>query len=220
MEREIKIEKIRNLISYLNKTTYSQDIKIVMIDNAECLNLNSSNALLKALEEPLKNTFFFIIHDSSFKVLETIKSRCIEFKILFNNEQKVKILDNLINFYNIGSYNKLKENLYFDTPGNIIRYLFLLKSNNSLDFEDNKLKVALFFLEELRKDKNKDNLFNFTFFLQLFYNNLLSIKKNSVNLILHNYSKILNLLNDMSKFNLDEKNVLISVENLIKNDAK
>ena len=58
LENEIKIEKVRDLISFLSKTTYKDDIKIVMIDNAEYLNLNSSNALLKALEEPTINTFF------------------------------------------------------------------------------------------------------------------------------------------------------------------
>ena len=36
--------------------------KIVLIDNAEYLNINSSNALLKSFEESHKDTFFFIIH--------------------------------------------------------------------------------------------------------------------------------------------------------------
>ena len=57
----IKIEQTRNLLKYLNKTTYLKDIKIILIDNAEKLNLNSSNALLKALEESLYNTYFLII---------------------------------------------------------------------------------------------------------------------------------------------------------------
>ena len=40
----------------------SKDLKIVMIDNVEHFNLNSSNALLKCLEEPQNNTFFFFIN--------------------------------------------------------------------------------------------------------------------------------------------------------------
>ena len=47
---EIKIDQIRHLITFLNKSTYSKDLKIVLIDSAENLNYNSSNALLKALE--------------------------------------------------------------------------------------------------------------------------------------------------------------------------
>ena len=64
LEESIKIDQVRNLLKFLSKSTFSRDIKVVMIDNAEYLNLNSSNALLKALEEPSKNTFFFIIHNN------------------------------------------------------------------------------------------------------------------------------------------------------------
>ena len=60
LEKNIKIDQVRDLLKFLNKTTYSRDLKIVMIDNAENLNLNSSNALLKSLEEPPHNTFFLL----------------------------------------------------------------------------------------------------------------------------------------------------------------
>ena len=63
LEKNIKIEQVRNLIKFLNKSTYSRDLKIIMIDNAECLNLNSSNALLKSLEDNQINTYFIIIHN-------------------------------------------------------------------------------------------------------------------------------------------------------------
>ena len=60
LSSDIKIEQIRKLNQFLNKSTYSRNLKIIMIDNAENLNLNASNALLKSLEEPPKNTFFFL----------------------------------------------------------------------------------------------------------------------------------------------------------------
>ena len=65
LDENIKIDQVRNLLKFLNKSTFSRNLKIIMIDNAEYLNINSSNALLKALEEPSSNTFFFIIHNSS-----------------------------------------------------------------------------------------------------------------------------------------------------------
>ena len=58
-DKNIKIEQIRKLLQFLNKSTYYKGIKIVLLDNAEHLNINSSNALLKAIEEPSKNTYFF-----------------------------------------------------------------------------------------------------------------------------------------------------------------
>ena len=221
LEKEIKIEKVRDLISFLSKTTYKNDIKVVMIDNAEYLNLNSSNALLKALEEPTINTFFFIVHDSSFKILETIKSRCVEFKVLFNKDEKIKIFDSLVNFYNLSSISFLPhEYLSFDTPGNLIKYLLLSKDNEIPNFLVNKLDIVLYFLDELKKNKTKENLTNLIFFIQIFYNNLLLSRNNNINYFFYNYSKILVLLNNMFKYNLDEKSVLISVENVLKNDAK
>jgi len=65
-EKDVKIEKVRSLLRFLSKSTYSKDLKIVMIDNIENFNLNSANALLKSLEEPRNNTFFFIINKKIF----------------------------------------------------------------------------------------------------------------------------------------------------------
>ncbi len=96
---DIKIEQIRNLVNFLNKSTYKKNLKIVMIDNSEYLNLNSSNALLKSIEEPQSNTFFFIIHNSALKILDTIKSRCCEFKFSFTLTQKKNILTKIIDQY-------------------------------------------------------------------------------------------------------------------------
>ena len=87
----IKIENVRNTLRFLNKSTYSKDIKIVLIDNAEHLNVHSSNALLKALEEPNNKTFFFIIHNNLRKILNTIKSRCIEFKFIIPMSKKKEL---------------------------------------------------------------------------------------------------------------------------------
>ena len=67
-EENIKIENVRNNLRFLRKSTYYSNIKIVLIDNAEYLNINSSNALLKVLEEPNDRTYFFIIHNSASKI--------------------------------------------------------------------------------------------------------------------------------------------------------
>ena len=68
-----------------------KDLKIVFIDNAEYLNLNSSNSLLKSLEEPSRNTFFFIIYNDASSIIDTIKSRCIQFKFHFIFIEKKRI---------------------------------------------------------------------------------------------------------------------------------
>ena len=55
-----KIEHVKKLFKFLNSSTYKKNLKIIYIDNSENLNINSSNALLKALEQPSPNTYFFI----------------------------------------------------------------------------------------------------------------------------------------------------------------
>ena len=48
----IDINQIRDLISKLNKSSFNQKPRFILIDNIEFLNTNSINALLKVLEEP------------------------------------------------------------------------------------------------------------------------------------------------------------------------
>ena len=59
-KKSIEISQIRNLINNMNKSSFNSKPRFVLIDNIEYLNLNSINALLKILEEPSQNIFFFI----------------------------------------------------------------------------------------------------------------------------------------------------------------
>ena len=97
----IKIDQIRKLLLFLNKSTYYKSVKIVLLDNAEYLNINSSNALLKAIEEPSKDTYFFIINNDSQKIMNTIKSRCIDFVINFNFLEKKNIFNKISQTYSL-----------------------------------------------------------------------------------------------------------------------
>ena len=55
----IEINQIREMILNLNKSSFNNKPRFVLIDNIEYLNLNSINALLKILEEPSKDIFFY-----------------------------------------------------------------------------------------------------------------------------------------------------------------
>ena len=63
-EKMIKIDQVRDLITFTSKSTYSKGMKIVIIDNLEYFNLNALSALLKIIEEPPQNTYFFLINNS------------------------------------------------------------------------------------------------------------------------------------------------------------
>ena len=219
-EREIKIEQIRKLHQFLHKSTYSRNLKIVMIDNAESFNLNSSNALLKELEEPKDNTFFFIVNDNTYKIPETVKSRCIEFKIFFSHNEKKNIFKDLIDQYDLKiDYNEIIHYLDFDTPGNLLRYLFALYDAN-ISLNEDKISIIFHFIDKYKTERNPEKLSIISFLIEKFYNDLILAGDNDLNAISSNYRSILNQLNNMKKFSLDEKNTLISIKDILKNEAR
>ena len=63
-KKNIDIDQIRELIINLNKSSFNNKKRFVLIDNIELLNLNSVNALLKVLEEPNENINFILINNN------------------------------------------------------------------------------------------------------------------------------------------------------------
>ena len=220
LEKDIKIDQIRRLLEFLNKSTYSKNLKIVMIDNAEYLNLNSSNALLKAIEEPSNGTFFFIIHNSASEILDTIRSRCTEFKIFLTTNDKKQIFKNIIKYYQKElQMDHVEEYLRFDSPGNLIRYFLILNKVN-VHLSGDKLATVLYFIKKYDKDKNQETLFFLSFFIEVYYNELCLNNTNNSNYYIFNQSRIFKKIGEMKKFNLSEKNTLIYIKDILLNDFK
>lgn len=71
---QIKIEESREVIEFLNLQGITKR-RVVVIDQAQSLNLQAANSLLKTLEEPPPETYFFLIAPSNAGVLSTIRSR-------------------------------------------------------------------------------------------------------------------------------------------------
>ena len=219
-EDNIKIDQVRNLLIFLHRSTYTKDLKIVFIDNAEFLNVNSSNALLKSLEEPSTNTFFFIIHNDASEIKETIKSRCIQFKFHLNIDEKKDIFKKVAQDYQLNfNYNDLDKFFYFESPGNLLKYLTVLKDSN-FNILENNLPCILFLIDKYKTKKDSELLNLITLLIENFYNKLSLNDSNNINNYFTNKNKILYLINDMKKFNIDKKNLLITIDNILKNEAQ
>jgi len=96
MKKEISIEQVRELKSFLQNFSWGKvGRKIVVINEAEKLSLGASNSLLKLLEEPGQGVHFFLITTNSDLLLETIKSRCQTF--YFSVVGKEELLTGLVN---------------------------------------------------------------------------------------------------------------------------
>ena len=72
----IKIDQVRDLVDFISKKSQFLGFKIAMIVPGEAMNISSSNALLKSLEEPGDNTVFIMISHSPSQLMATIRSRC------------------------------------------------------------------------------------------------------------------------------------------------
>ncbi len=76
MRAEIAIDDVRKLIGFFSKTSTEGGWRIAIVDSADEMNRASANALLKILEEPPKNTIFFLLAHAPGKLLPTVVSRC------------------------------------------------------------------------------------------------------------------------------------------------
>ena len=220
LKTNIKIDQVRNLFKFLEKTTYLQNLKIVLINNAEYLNLNSSNALLKSLEEPNSNTFFFIVNSSTSKVPDTIRSRCVEYKFHFSAYEKKHIFNKIIQKYQL-NFSELNIDRYFflDTPGNLFRHLLLL-NNSNLNISKDYLSCILYLIDIYKRKKDFELLDFISLLIENFYCELSLYNSKNLNTYFINKYKILYLIDDLKKFNLDKNNLMITITKILENEAQ
>lgn len=74
--QSIKVDQIRALQGELAKSGFESAKKVVIIHQAEKMNVSSANSLLKFLEEPPANFMIILETQSLGKILPTIRSRC------------------------------------------------------------------------------------------------------------------------------------------------
>ncbi|MFA7675862.1 MAG: hypothetical protein WCY28_00410 [Candidatus Shapirobacteria bacterium] len=96
-----KVEKIREINNFLSQKPFCHQSKIVIIFEAENLNVESQNTLLKNLEEPGENNYFILSTNKLKTILPTIISRCQTIKIVRAHhdaplQKNIEITGNLI----------------------------------------------------------------------------------------------------------------------------
>jgi len=75
-KRNIPIDEVRAMQRRLTTRPTLGDRRVVIVDPADDLETNASNALLKSLEEPPQGTFFLLVSHRMGRLLPTIRSRC------------------------------------------------------------------------------------------------------------------------------------------------
>tara|TARA_X000000368_G_scaffold60772_1_gene42853 strand:- start:72 stop:1043 length:972 start_codon:yes stop_codon:yes gene_type:complete len=158
----IEIDQVRDCINFFNHTPILGGYKICIIDSIDEMNINSINALLKILEEPPRNSLFFIISHNKDSILPTIKSRCLNLQFRkFSNDEIESFLKTKISIdeaYNLSEIVDLSN-------GSVGRALELIKEDSQeINLKIRKLFNAysdedLYELEGFLRRSNKLDLF-------------------------------------------------------------
>ena len=238
IKKYITIDQIRNLKNFSYESPSIEDlIKVVIIDSADEMNLNASNSILKLLEEPKKNTFFFLISHQLSSLLPTIRSRCLKIKFhnhTFDNFQLIlkdqfgkNNLENIKFLYDISNGSpgiaiqfddKEIIDIFDDTVDSVASKIPLSKKNIELsskisEFENEKfqtyISVLKFILLNLSKIKIDMNV------LDQFVSNkikkLIILSENiSQKTIIKKLEYLIKNENDLFTYNLDKKFFLLN----------
>ncbi len=163
--KSLRVEDIRNLKSVILQSSMIDKDRFIVLDDIEVFNINSLNALLKIIEEPSKKNYFILINNKTKPILDTIKSRSLDIKIIQKESERVKIIKDLIKFYNIDTVLDPEQSKL--TPGNFLKFNYAFNEYDispTDNFIDNLSKLL-----NLHK-KNKDILFiDIIFYLSDFY---------------------------------------------------
>ena len=144
----IKKDVIRDLINDFTITSKYIKNKIYIILEADKINQNSSNTLLKFIEEPQENIIGFLVTKNKSQIIPTILSRCVLYNIYYDDttnqipDGEKEDINSLVQLTN----DKIEKNISLEEL-----LIFKLKLIKTLD---NKEKL-LYFFNELLKINNQ-----------------------------------------------------------------
>ena len=213
--KSVKVDDIRSLKSQILQSSIIDKDRFVILDDIELFNINSLNALLKIIEEPGNNNYFVLINNQTKPLLDTIKSRALDVKIILSEDDRITIIKKLLEFHNIETV--LNPEMSKLTPGNFILFNYICKENDI--FIENNFLNNLSLLLNLYK-KNKDTLFiKMILYLKDFYFKNLK-DKNIVKI-----DKIIDMKNFVSEnldkyitYNLSQKTLINVINEKLNNE--
>ena len=234
----IIIDQIRKINQFSLETSVIENIpKFILIDSADDMNINASNGLLKILEEPKLNTYFFLISHQPSSLLPTIKSRCLKINLSNHNYDNFSRIIKISNpdideetnkfLYDISNGSPGLINEYeFDEILNVFERLINLiinkdpfsdSNNDTIKFlstlNNEKLKVFISFMKFILITINKIKL-GIDIAKNYLSKSILKIAtisdKISIDLIQRKLDYLINNENDLFTFNLDKKIFMIN----------
>ena len=214
-KKNIEIEQIRNIINYSQKSSFNQNKRFILIDNIELLTKSASNSLLKLLEEPPENLYFILIHDNSYRILETIKSRSINFKINFTNKSIIQITKKIIGDEDFSTINNTYLKMY-NSIGDLV-FLNNFAKKYEINIKSYTIKELLNYIisKKLYKKDHELNIFIYRLIQFLLFETFYLSKDNKIYDL---YKYFILKMNNTIKYNLDIESLFFEFKNTLINE--
>ena len=213
--KSVKIDDIRNLKKQILQSTISKNDRFIIFDDIELFNQNSLNALLKIIEEPSQKNYFFLINNKEKHLIETIKSRSLEIKIILNEKQRLEIINKLVSFYKLDLILDPKTSQL--SPGNFVKFNYICKEYNILP--SNNFVGNLSLLLDVYKKKKDFLLITLAFYLADQY--LKNIKEKNLltnDKIFETKNYIIDNLNSFILYNLNQNSLINSLNDKLNHE--
>ena len=198
----IKIEDIRELKINILSKKFDNEKRFIVFDDIDLINLNCANALLKIIEEPLDNDYFFLINNKTQNIIETIKSRCVEFKMDINFENSNSDIHDFLKTLESKSLIEFDYNLL--TPGLFIRYNQIMNEYN-LDLSNTIYENFQKILNNHKRNKLKINIDLMKYIINFYFEK----ENKSITKF-----QIIKIIDDLFNYNLNQKTFLETVKNI------
>ncbi len=208
---KVKIDDIRKLRENLQKSSINNLPRFIIFDDIEDLNDSCISALLKTIEEPSAINYFILINNKHQNILDTLKSRSIEFMFFLNQEKKKYIINKLVEDFDIEK--KIDLNSSFLTPGNFLKFNKIILEEN-ININDDLIINIKNLLRLNKIKKNYDYLNLAIYLIDLHYYNK---SKNAPNMVHYNNKRIeiIKKINKTNRLNLNQTNLITELENYI-----
>lgn len=195
----IKKEQLIDLQNEFSKKSIIGNKKVYIINQAEKLNVNSSNTILKFIEEPPEGIIAILVTENIYQLLETIVSRCQI--ISLNGQVNVLLADKTITKIARLISNTSLEYENFISEDNETKIKNIVKFINY--YESNKRKTLLHINElwfEYFQDKSQ--VYDALYITLLFYKDCLNIKIGCEIEVFNDYLEEIDFV--VNKNNLDD----------------
>lgn len=222
----IKIDEVREIIYSSIESSFNSPKKIFILCGIENLRKESSNALLKILEEPPKNVYFILL-SRTLNIIPTIKSRTIKFHLSGMNNEELGVSKEIYYFFD-GNENDIlefkRQNLSLDdiqfqinTVEDILQIVTEMKNYTSGEFAvKNSLDLTIKYnksIELIAQRIRFWELENVYFFINEIENELKKEKEFLIGFL----SKI--IINAKNSVETEDLKNLINLKNSIRNNV-